>query len=168
MVDRRRRTSFEIARERIAAIWLAGRGDQKRQVLARRGVEHRLQVRMHRDCQRDASLFLLHREYAVADMLPPYLYDITTPLRRVEQQCEREARLRPDRMMRLELRNLVLGPGVIAITLDRALLDVCRRVRAQPSAFDGELTKRAQRHEPTAGGMRRLSVQQRLDPFRWQ
>jgi hypothetical protein len=55
-------------------------------------------------------------------MLPPYLYDITTPLRRVEQQCEREARLRADRMMRLELRNLVLCPRVESVALDRALL----------------------------------------------
>src|SRR5262249_33746387 len=87
--------------EMVRAVWLAGRGDQERQMLAPRGVEHGLQVRMHRDRQRDAGLLLLHREHAVADVLPPYLYDITTPLRRVEQQGERVARLRADWMMRL-------------------------------------------------------------------
>ena len=39
---------------------------------------------------------------------------------------------------------------------------------AQQAALDRKLTERAQRHEPTAGGVRRLGVKQRLDPFRWQ
>jgi hypothetical protein len=86
----------------------------------------------------------------------------------VEQQREREERLRADYVMFLELLDLVIGPGVESVALDRAQLDVCRRVRAQPSALERKLTERAQRREPRAGGVRRLGVKQRLDPFRWQ
>jgi hypothetical protein len=79
-------------------------------MFARRGVEHRLQVRMHRDRQRDAGLLLFHREHAVLDVLAAHADDIAAPLRGVEQQRQPKARLRADGMMRLELRNLVLGP----------------------------------------------------------
>jgi hypothetical protein len=49
---------------------------------------------VHRDRQRDAPrLFRLHREHPVADMLAAHLDDITPPLRRIEQQREREPRL---------------------------------------------------------------------------
>ena len=94
-------------------------------MFARRGVEHRAQFGMHRDRQRDAGLLLFHRQHAVADMLAAHAHHIAAPLRRVEQQCEREARLGADRMMRLELRDLVIGPSVESVALDRALLDVC-------------------------------------------
>src|SRR5262245_42187773 len=71
-------------------------------------------------------------------------------------------------MMRLELRDLVFGPSVESIALDRAQLDVPRRVRAQIAALDRELTERAQRCEPTACGMRWLLVEYRFDPYRRQ
>ena len=80
--------------ECVAAVRLAGRGDQERQMLARRGVEHRLQVRMHRDRQRRAGLLLLHREHAVPDVLAAHADHIAAPLRGVEQQRQPKARLR--------------------------------------------------------------------------
>jgi hypothetical protein len=49
----------------------------------------------------------------------------------VEQQRQREARLGANRMMRLELRDLVFRPRVESVALDRAQLDVCCRVRAR-------------------------------------
>jgi len=58
----------------VAAVRLAGRCDQKRQMLARRGVKHRLQMRMHRNRQRDAGLFLLHREHAALDVLAAHVH----------------------------------------------------------------------------------------------
>ena len=39
---------------------------------------------------------------------------------------------------------------------------------AQPAALDRKLAERAQGHEPTTGSVRRLGVEQRLDPFRRQ
>src|SRR5262245_4762176 len=144
--------------EMVAAIWLAGRGDQKCQMLAWARVEYRLQVRMHRNCQRDAGLLLLHREHAALDMLPPHADYVGAPLCGVEQEREREARLRADGVMRLELRDLFLGPRVESIALDCARLDVGGRVGAQVAALDPELAERAQRREPTTRGVRRLGV----------
>lgn len=69
-------------------------------------------------------------------------------------------------MVCLELRDLVVGPAMESVALDRALLDACCRVGAQPAALDRKLAERAQRREPTTGGVRRLGVKQRLDPFR--
>jgi hypothetical protein len=78
-------------------------------VLARRGVEHRLQVRMHRNRERLASLLLFHCEHAVADVLATHPHHIAAPLPGVEQQRERKARLRADQKMRLELCNFKSG-----------------------------------------------------------
>src|SRR5262245_65143270 len=107
---------------------------------------------MHRDRQRDAGLLLLHREHAVANVLPSHADHIGAPLSGVEQQREREPRLAADRMMRLELRDLVLGDRVESVALDRALLDVCGRVAAQVAALERKLTERAQRYEPATRG----------------
>src|SRR6516164_6358920 len=129
-------------------------------------------MRMHRDRQRDAraglGLLWPQGQDAVADVLASHLDYVGAPLRGVEQQREGEARLRADRMMCLELCDLVLIPRVESVALDRALLDVCRRVRAQVAALERKFAERAQRHEPTARRMRRLAVECRLDPFRWQ
>src|SRR5262249_12784192 len=57
----------------------------------------------------------------------------------------REAWLCADGMVRLKLLNLIVGPGVESVVLDRALLDVNGRVRAQVAALERKLTKRAQR-----------------------
>src|SRR6516225_41700 len=142
--------------EMIRAIRLAGRGDQKRQMFS---VEHRLQVRMHGDGKGRAGLLLLHREHAVLDVLAAHADYVAAPLRGVEQERERESRLAADGMMRLELRDLVFGPRVESVALDRALLDVCRRVRAQVAALHSKLAERAQRDEPATRGVRRLAVE---------
>src|SRR6476620_2817977 len=103
----------------VRAVWLAGRGDQKRQVLARRRIEDGLQTRMQRDHKRLAGLFLLHRERTGADVLASDLDHIAPPLRGVQQQRKREARLRADWIMRLELRDLTIGPTVESVRPDR-------------------------------------------------
>src|SRR4051812_24522355 len=72
--------------ERIAAVWFAGRRRQKRQMFARRDVEHRLQVWMHRDRQRRAGLLLFHCERAIANMLAAHAHHIAAPLPGVEQK----------------------------------------------------------------------------------
>src|SRR6516165_8019552 len=113
---------------------------------------------MHLDRERLVGFLLLHMQPAVADMLPPHLDDIASALRGVEQERERKARLRADRMMRLELRDLVFVPRVESVALNGALLDVGGRVRAHIAAFERELTKRAQGDEPATRGVRRLGV----------
>jgi hypothetical protein len=60
-------------------------------MLARCGVEHRLQVRMHGDGQGRGGLFLLYGKHAVANVLAAHAQDIAAPLCGVEQQREREA-----------------------------------------------------------------------------
>src|SRR5262245_44835016 len=103
---------------------------------------------MHRDrWQLGAGLLLLHHERAVADVLAAHAYHVGAPLRGIEQQREREARLRADGMIRLELRDLVFRPRVESVALDRALLDVCGRVRAQVAALERKLAERAQCRE---------------------
>src|SRR5215510_12684876 len=108
----------------VVAVRLAGRGDQERQMLARRGVEHGGQLRMNRNQKLNAGLALLDVEGwpvgCLADVLPPHADDIRAPLRAVEQERERETRLGPDGIVRLKLRNLFLGPGVESIALDCA------------------------------------------------
>src|SRR5262245_55572372 len=121
-------------------------------MLARCGVEHRLQVRMHGNGQGRAGLFLLYGEHALANVLAAHAQDIAAPLCGVEQQREREARLRADRMMRLKLRDLFLAPRVESVAFDRRELDVCRWIAAQVATgrLERKLAERAQRREPTA------------------
>ena len=107
-------------------------------MLARRGVEHRLQFRINRKQKLNAGLLLLDVQgwpvMRLADVLPPHADHVGAPLRGMEQEREREARLGADRVMRLELRDLVVGPSVESVALDRTLLDVSRsgRVRSHP------------------------------------
>ena len=106
-------------------------------MFARRGVEDRLQFRINRNQKLNAGLALLDVQgwpvLCLADVLPPHADHVAAPLCGVEQQRERETRLAADRMMRLELRDLVVGPSVESVALDRALLDVPRRVRRAAS-----------------------------------
>src|SRR6516225_9347194 len=115
-------------------------------MLARRGVEHCGQLRMNRNQKLNAGLALLDVEgwpvRCLADVLPPHADDIGTPLRAVEQKREREARLRADGMICLELRDLGVGPTMESIGLDRARLDVGGWIGAQVAALDCELTER--------------------------
>src|SRR5262249_11968890 len=110
-------------------------------MLARRSVEHRAQFGMHRDRERLASLLLLHRKHAIANVLAAHLDDIAAPLAGVDQQRERKARLRADWMMRLKLRDLVLGPRMEPITFNRTQLDVGCRVCTQVAALKRKLTE---------------------------
>src|SRR6516225_9686775 len=117
---------------------------------------------MNRNQKLNAGLALLDVEgwpvRCLADVLPPHADDIGTPLRAVEQKRERETRLRADGMMRLELRDLGVGPTMESVALDRAQLDVCRWIVAPVTALDPKLTERAQGREPTARRMWRLAI----------
>src|SRR5262249_46269461 len=110
--------------EMVVAVGLAGRGDQKRQVFARRGVKHRAQLRMNRNQKLNAGLALFDVEgwpvRCLTDVLPPHADDIGTPLRAVEQEREREARLRADWVIPLKLRDLGVGPTMESVALDSA------------------------------------------------
>src|SRR5262245_15475960 len=126
---------------------------------------------MHRDHERLVGLLLANAEHvphasrtqalvkAITEMLPSHAHDIGAPLRGVEQQREREARLRADRMISLKLRDLIFRPRVESVALDGCELDVCGRVAAQVAALAPKLAKRAQRREPTARRVRWLAVE---------
>src|SRR6184192_659573 len=119
-------------------------------MLARRGVEHRLQLGKNRyRRQLGAGLLLFHCERAVADVLAAHADHVGAPLRGVEQEREREARLRANGMMRLELRNLFFGPCVKSVAPDGCELDVCRWIVSPVTARARELAERAQGREPT-------------------
>src|SRR5262245_32866381 len=132
-------------------------------MLARRGVEHRAQLRMNRNQKLNAGLALLDVEgwpvRCLADVLPPHADDIGTPLRAVEQERERKTRLRANWMISLKLRDLGVGPTMESVALDGRELDVCGRVRAQVAALDPKLTEGAQSRAPTARRVRRLLVE---------
>src|SRR4051794_9371914 len=71
-------------------------------------------------------------------------------------------------MVRLELRDLVIRPGVEAVALDLGRLDACGRAGAQQFALDRKPAERTQGREPAARAVGRLGVEQRRDPLRWQ
>src|SRR5262249_46223241 len=85
----------------IGRIGLAGIRDEKRQMLAWRGIEHGLKLGPNRERQRRAGLLLLQRDHifdakitqvlvcASANMLAAELDHIAAPLRGVKQQRER-------------------------------------------------------------------------------
>jgi hypothetical protein len=72
---------------------------------------------VHRNCQRDAGLFLTHGQHAIADVLAPHADYVTTALSGVDPEREREPRLAADRVARLVLRDLGLGPCGMPIGL---------------------------------------------------
>ena len=59
-------------------------------MLARRGIEHRTQVRMHRDRKLRTSLLLPDRQHASLDVLTPHADHIAAPLAGVEQERKRQ------------------------------------------------------------------------------
>jgi len=63
-------------------------------MLARCGVEDRLQFRKNRNQKLNAGLLLLDVQgwpiRCLTDVLPPHAHDIAAPLRGVEQQRERQ------------------------------------------------------------------------------
>src|SRR5262249_11106836 len=80
----------ELLAECIAAVRLTGGSDEKRQMLARRGIEHRTQVRMHRDRKLRAGLPLPDRQHASLDVLTPHADHIAASLAGVEQERKRQ------------------------------------------------------------------------------
>ena len=67
------------------------------------------------------SFFCRKVEHAVAQMLAAEPDGVGAARRGVEQQRHREMLARADRPPRLELRDLLLGPGVVALGLDLAI-----------------------------------------------
>src|SRR6516225_9801130 len=116
-------------------------------MLARRGVEHRAQLRMNCNQKLNTGLALLDVQGwpvgGLADVLAAHARHVGAALRGVEQQRERKARLRADGIVRLELRDFVIGPSMESVALDGCELDVCGRVGAQVAALDPKLTERA-------------------------
>ena len=109
-------------------------------MLARRGVEYRAQFGIDRNQKLFAGLALLDVQDRpvgrLADVLPPHTDDIASPLRRVEQKRHRQPRLRTDRMMRLVLLDLRIGPAMESVAFDRPQLDVAGRIGAHVATLE--------------------------------
>src|SRR5262245_32714319 len=86
------------------------------------------QIGVHRDCQLGAGLLLPNIKYAVANMLPTHSHHVRPPLSGTEQQGERKAGARSNWMLSLELRDLIIGPAVIAVRVGSDRLYVAGRV----------------------------------------
>ena len=102
----------ELVAELVCAIGPAGVGDQQRESGGRRGSNDCREVGVDGNRQDGAGLLLTKGEQAVLDVLASKLDDVAAPLRTEESERQRQAGFRADWPMRLELRDLLLGPGV--------------------------------------------------------
>ena len=99
---------------------------------------------MHRNCQFDAGLSLPDMQHAVADVLAAEMYDIGATLAAIEQQSKCQSCARAYRMPRLELRNLVFTPPMVAICFNPYRPHVPRRVIRTHAEFRRMLHQRAE------------------------
>jgi len=118
---------------------------------------------MHRHRDRHAGFLLRDREHAVLDMLASHADHVAAPLAGVEQQCVREPRLRADRMVCLESRDLVVGPTVEAFRGRRRELDARGYVFLAQTFGNAVLQQPAQRLEPIFLRTGAQRAQQRFD-----
>src|SRR5262249_9858846 len=107
--------SAELLAEIVRAVALAGARRQQCQMADRRAGDDRRQLAMHRDSQGGTSLLLAHGQHAIANVLASDADHVAAPLCRVESERHCGPRFRADRMVRLELRDLVLGPSVVSV-----------------------------------------------------
>src|SRR5262249_30388478 len=142
-----------------SAVVLAALGGEERQLPRRRRVEDRLQLGVHRNGEPRAGLLLRDAEHAVLDVLPPHANDVAAPLRSVKPEPERKASLAADRIRRLELRNLVLGPGVMPTRARKLALDAGGRVVVGQSMLDAVRHQMPDGLEPIACGVRLHAVE---------
>ena len=75
-------------------------------MLARAGGDRCAQLGMDRHGNLDVGLALLDRENAVPNVLTPHAVDVAAALTGADQQHQSEPLLAPDRVLRLELRDL--------------------------------------------------------------
>src|SRR5262245_4423145 len=84
----------------------------------------------------------------------------------MQTECEGHPRARADRMRHLELRELLLIPGVVAVTTDPPQLDAERRIDVDELELDAVLRQRADGGEPVFCRRRLHRVEQRAEKFR--
>jgi hypothetical protein len=101
---------------------------KERQVSTRQGLQRTFESGMHRDHQRYPGLLLRHGDLVAPDVLPTHVDHIAAPLRGVEHQRQSRTRLGTNRMARLELSDLLLGPEVKAIGVLAILFQADSRV----------------------------------------
>jgi hypothetical protein len=110
-----------------------------------------------------SRLLLAHAQHAVTNVLPPHPDYIATPLCGVEPEPERELGLGTNRIERLVLGNLVFGPRMVPICLNRPELNALRRVDADQLLVDAILHQVPDRLEPVMGCERLHAIEHRED-----
>src|SRR6516164_4749774 len=124
---------------------LAELGDKEGHVGSRQRRERAFKLGMNRYCERGRSLLLSDHDAPIFRMLPTEADDIATPLPRVERERHGESGARAERMLRLELSDLVLAPGVITLRIVTAIrLHAERRVNSKQTDRNGMAEHRTQ------------------------
>jgi hypothetical protein len=88
---------------------------------------------------------------------------MTSLRRRIEAERQRQPRLGADRMMRFELRDLVLRPSGVAVRFRHLEADARGRISAHQFPFDAPLGEMPKGDERAVRDVRRECVKQRDD-----
>lgn len=94
--------------EAVGCEGLARRRHHEVEVVDRHRIDDRPQFGVDRDAQRRARLLLSNVDEPVVNVLTAHAGHIADRLPGIEQQSERQARLRADRVLVLEARNIPL------------------------------------------------------------
>src|SRR5262245_17920174 len=97
------------------------------------------------------------------DVLPSHPDHVAAPLRGVEQERKREPRLAADWVMRLELRDLGIGPSMVTIRFYCRQFDPLRGVLLDQAVRLAVLHERADCLEPVARRKRLHLIEQGVD-----
>ena len=128
--------------ESVRGEGLAEGRDEEGEVAGGCGVQHRLQLRQDRDGEGDgfavAVLGLGQGDPAVLDVLRPEPDDVRPPLPRVEHERQRQPWLAADRVMVLELADLLHRPGMEPVALGLEVRHVACRVALRQLVLDSE------------------------------
>lgn len=98
--------------EAVGCEGLARRRHHEVEVVDRHRIDDRPQFGVDRDAQRRARLLLSNVDEPVVNVLTAHAGHIANSLPGIEQQSERQARLRADRVLVLEARNIRFAPSL--------------------------------------------------------
>src|SRR5262249_18671589 len=92
-----------------------------------------------------AGLLLAHGDALALHVLPAHANDVAAPLAGVERKRQCEPRLAAERMTRLELRDLILAPSVVALAVAATIaLDAQGRIAGDHADLDRVIEDHAQ------------------------
>ena len=123
--------------EAVGCEGLARRRHHEVEVVDRHRIDDRPQFGVDRDAQRRARLLLSNVDEPVVNVLTAHAGHIADSLPGIEQQSERQARLRADRVLVLEARNIRFAPSLPSLFAQPGALDANSRVIGSDSYLNG-------------------------------